>query len=91
MSDVHGCTAVSFDELLQRTPQQQQHQQQDLQQQQQQPGSSSGATQLEQQRQKHAHTALMGSFKGSASQKRPIPPHVLDQEYDMVHQVGLSG
>jgi hypothetical protein len=35
--------------------------------------------------------ALVGSFKGSASQTRPIPPHVLDQEYDMVHQVGGRG
>eukprot|EP00878_Enallax_costatus_P038436 GHUV01043670.1.p1 GENE.GHUV01043670.1~~GHUV01043670.1.p1 ORF type:complete len:175 (+),score=49.85 GHUV01043670.1:709-1233(+) len=28
-----------------------------------------------------------GAFTGSASQQRPIPLHVLDQEYDMVHQV----
>eukprot|EP00878_Enallax_costatus_P016572 GHUV01017388.1.p2 GENE.GHUV01017388.1~~GHUV01017388.1.p2 ORF type:complete len:410 (+),score=127.97 GHUV01017388.1:231-1460(+) len=27
-----------------------------------------------------------GAFTGSASQQRPIPLHVLDQEYDMVHQ-----
>jgi hypothetical protein len=37
-----------------------------------------------------APSALVGSFKGSASQTRPIPPHVLDQEYDMVHQVGAA-
>eukprot|EP00878_Enallax_costatus_P045553 GHUV01054964.1.p1 GENE.GHUV01054964.1~~GHUV01054964.1.p1 ORF type:complete len:241 (+),score=85.23 GHUV01054964.1:173-895(+) len=31
-----------------------------------------------------------GAFTGSASQQRPIPLHVLDQEYDMVHQMAAG-
>ncbi len=30
------------------------------------------------------------SGQRSGVQKRPIPVHVLDQEYEMVHQVGPS-
>jgi hypothetical protein len=31
---------------------------------------------------------VRGAFSGTAAQRRPIPAHVLDQEYDLVHQVG---
>jgi hypothetical protein len=31
-----------------------------------------------------------GCFTGTASQSRPIPLHVLEQEYEMVHQVGSN-
>lgn len=81
--------AVSFDDLMKSSAQQQQPRDsqpassQEQQQQQEPPPS-----QQQQQQPAVAHSALVGSFKGSASQTRPIPPHVLDQEYDMVHQVG---
>ena len=83
-----GVPAVSFDDLMKSTGQQQQQQQQ------QGTGSSPEPRQPpppQQQQQGVAPGALMGSFQGSASQVRPIPPHVLDQEYDMVHQVGGGG
>jgi hypothetical protein len=32
---------------------------------------------------------VRGAFSGTAGQRRPVPVHVLDQEYDLVHQVGL--
>jgi transcription initiation factor TFIID subunit TAF12 len=77
--------AVSFEDLMKSSEKQQQQgaqqEQPDAQQQQQQ-------KQQQQQQQQVSPGALVGSFKGSASQTRPIPPHVLDQEYDMVHQVG---
>lgn len=86
--------AVSFADLMKSSAQQQQQSQQQSsdsqpassqeQQQQQQPPSQ----QQRQQQPAVVPSALVGSFKGSASQTRPIPPHVLDQEYDMVHQVG---
>jgi hypothetical protein len=77
--------AVSFDDLMKSSAAQQQQQQPE--------GSDPPAEQQQQQEQQQqpeqqvAPAALVGSFKGSASQTRPIPPHVLDQEYDMVHQV----
>ena len=32
---------------------------------------------------------VRGAFSGSAAQRRPVPAHVLDSEYDLVHQVGF--
>jgi hypothetical protein len=32
-----------------------------------------------------------GAFTGTAAQSRPIPLHVLEQEYDMVHQASAAG
>src|SRR5512147_855476 len=66
-------------------------QQQQQQQQPQQPTDSRQEPQQPQQQHLQSQVApgaLVGSFKGSASQTRPIPPHVLDQEYYIVHQVG---
>jgi hypothetical protein len=34
---------------------------------------------------------VRGAFSGTAGQRRPVPAHVLDQEYDLVHQVGGWG
>jgi len=64
--------------------QQQEQQQQPLAEEQQQQQQSSSITTPPPQQQPTA----MGMFMGSASQTAPIPLHVLDQEYDMLHQVG---
>lgn len=88
--------SVSFEELMKAPPptaaQQPQQASQQPDQQQQQQASQQTLQQPDQQQQQPpqqpAPGALVGSFKGSASQVAPIPPHVLDQEYDMMHQVG---
>jgi hypothetical protein len=41
----------------------------------------------QQQEDKQQQEEAARSFQGTASQQRPIPVYVLDQEYDMVHQV----
>lgn len=74
--------AVSFDELMASTAKPKQQQQQ--------VPSQQGDVASSQEPQQAAAAALdrvTGGFMGSASQQRPIPLHVLDQEYDMVHQV----
>jgi hypothetical protein len=58
------------------------------QQQQQQQQGDAPTQQRRQQPEQPRPSALLGGFRGSAGHPgAPIPLHVLDQEYDMVHQV----
>eukprot|EP00879_Flechtneria_rotunda_P017718 GHRR01018574.1.p1 GENE.GHRR01018574.1~~GHRR01018574.1.p1 ORF type:complete len:440 (+),score=158.00 GHRR01018574.1:268-1587(+) len=81
---------VSFDDLVASTatnwPQQPQLQQQFTHQQPQLQLTPSSETCAAAGSNSSSNSAEPRTFTGTASQRRPIPLHVLDQEYDMVHQ-----
>jgi hypothetical protein len=83
------CTAVSFDDLIAAAAKEQQPQTSSSSQTTSSPAGAKSGSSSDQQPAAEPLRAT-GAFTGTASQSRPIPLHVLEQEYEMVHQVRMQ-
>jgi hypothetical protein len=79
--------AVSFDDLMAAAFKEQQQQQASSSSQTTSSPAAAGSGSSRSQQPAAEPLRATGAFTGTASQSRPIPLHVLEQEYEMVHQV----